>query len=230
MKQPSHESWQQLKNTGVVSRTHVLSDGSSVTLKPQSAIRFGPDFNTTTRQIYLEGEAFFEVAHDKERPFLVYANGIIAKVLGTSFTVKAFKQDTNVVVSVNTGKVSVYNGQRSAPDQKPEVILTPNKQIIYNRKNEAISKGIVEAPQPVVQPEEIRRIRFEAAPVKEIFEAIEKAYGIEIEFDKTLLSCRLTTSISDGDLYNRLNIITRAIGAQYTLNEDKIVITGAECD
>ena len=229
-KENSRTGWTQLYNREVTTQRYILSDGSSVTLKPKSSIKLGPDFNIKTREIYLEGEALFQVAHDQQRPFLVYANGIVTKVLGTSFIVRAFQQEKNVVVSVNTGKVSVYNSKPITEDQKAEIILTPNQQIIYNKKQETISRGIVQTPQPVVEPEAMKRMRFEGATVTEIFGAIEKAYGIKIEFDSALVSCRLTTSISDGGLYNRLSIITRAIGAEYTVAEDKIVVTGPGCN
>ena len=91
--------------------------------------------------------------------------------------------------------------------------------------------GIIEEPQPIPAEEKIRRMRFEEAPVAEIFSALERVYGVDIVFDKNQLSsCVLTTSISDGGIYNRLDIICEAIGAEYTVNEGEIVITGSGCD
>lgn len=217
-------------NNSNVAMKHTLADGSNVTLKPHSSISVADHFNETTREIHLDGEAFFEIAHNKERPFFVHANGIITKVLGTSFTVKAFKSDNDVIVSVNSGKVSVYNEKPDKTNKKAEVILTPNQQIVYDKNRETISRKIVEAPQPIVNEKEMKRTLFKAAPVNEIFAAIEDIYGIEIEVDEALSSCKLTTSISDGDLYNRLSIITNAIGATYTINENRIVITGGGCN
>ena len=82
----------------------------------------------------------------------------------------------------------------------------------------------------ILPEEEIRRMRFEEAPVTEIFKALEKVYGVEIDFDEALFStCRLTTVISKDDLYGRLDIICNVIGTSYTLHEDRIVISGAGC-
>lgn len=73
-------------------------------------------------------------------------------------------------------------------------------------------------------------MRFEDASPKAIFEAIEKVYGVQIVFDDSKFSsCRITTSISDGNLFNRLHIICEVMNATYRLEGDKIVIEGAGC-
>jgi hypothetical protein len=85
-------------------------------------------------------------------------------------------------------------------------------------------------PQPLIKTEEIKRLRFEAAPVTEIFLAMEKIYGVDIVFDEVIYSsCKLTTSLANGGLFDRLNIVTNAIGATYTINENTIVISGTGC-
>jgi hypothetical protein len=111
-----------------------------------------------------------------------------------------------------------------------EIVLTPNQQIVYDKKDKGISKTLVPSPRVVLPQEEVRRMRFEEAPVSEIFKALEKAYGVDIEFDETLFSsCELTTVISNDDIYSRLNIICHTIGSSYTLQEDRIVISGSGC-
>jgi transmembrane sensor len=220
--------WETKSNTGNSAQRFTLPDGSHVMLNPKSNIKFLRQFSTSTREVYLEGEGFFEVVHREQQPFLVHAKDVTTKVLGTSFTVRAFQYDHNVTVAVRTGKVSVYTKNKSV--SKPEVILTPNQEIIYNEAQESISRRIVDSPQPLVEAEEIKRLRFKEAPASEIFEAIERIYGIDIVFDEAMFSsCTLTTSVTDGGLYKRLDIITNTIGAQYSLVENKIVISGPGC-
>lgn len=221
--------WQREANTESSDRLITLPDGSRITLEPKSYIRYSNEFNQSDRTIHLEGEALFEVSRNEQKPFLVYANGVITKVLGTSFTVRAFNEDPNVIVSVRSGSVTVYTDQ---PDEKEEVILTPNQEIVYDKNEERMVKRIVENPQPLqIEPDDVRRLRFEEAPVHEIFEAIERTYGIEIEFDEAAFaSCALTTSISDGDLYDRLDIVAQAIGASYVTEDGKIIILGNGCE
>jgi ferric-dicitrate binding protein FerR (iron transport regulator) len=207
-----------------------LPDNSKVSLEPKSSMKFL--FSSDRRAVYLNGEAFFEVTHNPKLPFFVHANEVTTKVLGTSFSVKAMEDEARVTVVVKTGKVSVYTNEEKNPiSSKPrEIILTPNQQIVFDKSIKEISKQIVKNPQVIVPKEELRQMRFEEAPVSEIFVALEKAYGVDIEFDETMFSsCELTTVISDDGLYNRLEIICDAIGTTYQLEEGRIVISGAGC-
>lgn len=210
----------------------VLPDGSEVVLRPNSAIRFREPFDEAQRVVALEGEAFFNVSRNVSRPFLVNTKEVITKVLGTSFTVSAFPDDEHITVSVQTGKVSVITRKdRNAPDsQTNETILTPNQKIIYNKSNNLVSRAIVAQPTPVLPPDVVKRMQFEAAPIREIFEGLEQVYGVDIEFDEAIFSsCILTTSIAEGNIYNRLDMICKAIDAHYAIEENVIVVTGRGC-
>ena len=228
------QPWTQITNTQETARRVELPDGSHITLEPKSRLKYSSSFNQTKREIYLEGEALFEVYRNEQRPFFVYTPEVTTMVLGTSFRVRAFQKDKDITVAVRTGRVSVYTNHEDKKESNArpaEIILTPNQQVIYNRNEKTIQRKIVEVPLPILPPEKVMRMRFEEAPVREIFEAIEKVYGVEIVFDKDRFSaCALTTSISDGGLYNRLDIICKAIGAEYTLNEHQIVINGTGCN
>lgn len=233
----SHEginpSMKVVHNQGI-DPSHVnLPDGSQIMLNPGGKISFIETFDKAKREIFLEGEAFFEVAHDANRPFFVYTNEVTTKVLGTSFTIRALPQDKNITVAVKSGKVSVYTHQDVSKERsKPsETILTPNQQIVYNRERNKVSRMLVSVPQIIKPKEEIRRLRFEEASVSEIFTALEEIYGVDIVFDEKLLAaCTLTTSISDGTIYNRLDIICKAISATYTVEETQIVVSGLGCN
>jgi hypothetical protein len=220
----------ELINTKNEPQQFTLPDSSVVTLKPQSHLRVSVNFNKTLREVYLEGEGFFIVTRNEKIPFVVYTRQVSTKVLGTSFIVKALQQDSKVTVTVKTGRVSVVvPTNRKTP--KTEVILTPNQELTYDKDEDIISRQIVDEPQPLISQAEIKRIRFEDSPVSEIFSTIEKIYGVEIVFDEKIFSsCKLTTSITDGNLFNRLDIISSAIGATYSRQEDKIVFSGKGCN
>ena len=145
---------------------------------------------------------------------------------------EAFAENKKVIVSVKTGKVSVYEtAVEDEGDEISEVILTPNQQVVFDEVERKMSRMIVESPQAIVPEEELQRMRFVEAPVTEIFAAVEKVYGVDLVFDeKGLSSCYLTSVISDGDLYSRLDIICDAIGASYEVRGDHIVIAGSECN
>lgn len=225
-------SWEKVINTGIDAREVRLPDGSLVVLEPESEVRFMTAFNGMERSVWLEGEAFFDVCPDKTKPFMVYARELTTKVLGTSFSVRSRKNDKDAAVSVRTGKVFVVTSSAKGPDAgEREVVLTPNQRIIYDKVQDKIARSIVEKPAMVLPAEEVRKMRFEGAPVSAIFNAIEKVYGVDLVFDSTIVQqCRLTSVISDGELFNRLEIICKAIGARYELEENRIVIHGTPCN
>lgn len=224
-------TWQEILNTGKDQKLIRLPDSSTVTLKPQSKIRFSSTFGDEIRAVCLEGEAFFEVSPDEKVPFFVHVNRLTTKVLGTSFNVKAFRQDSSVTVEVITGKVSVYtNKNRQRESAVEEVILTPNQKIVFDKTVNKLSRMIVDEPRVIVPREEFDRMRFEGAPVKEIFDALEKVYGVDIVYDEgKFAACTLTTSITGQNIYNRLDIICKVIGSSYEVKGDRIMIDGPGC-
>jgi len=211
-------------------REIILEDGSTVFLQPNSQLTYPQSFDDMQRMVSLEGEAFFSVSRDTLRPFLVNTKEVVTKVLGTSFTVSAFRNAKNITVSVKTGKVSVITKESDVDDVISETILTPNQKVVYDRDKHLVMRSLVDEPQPIVRVEEAKRMQFERAPVKEIFEGLEKVYGVDIEFDQSAFaSCILTTSIAEGSIRTRLDIICQAINAGYSFEDDRIVISGEGC-
>lgn len=213
-----------------------LSDGSLVILQKGSRISYMSHFEGQNREVFLSGEAFFEVSKDPSKPFLVYANGLVTKVLGTSFNIKAYDDDQEVTVEVNTGKVSVF--AQSDPQIKEKasnrelegVVLTPNQKIIYERNEVRMVKALVERPTIIVANNEKLKFEFEDAPVKQVFEALEKAYSVDIVFDEDLMAnCPLTASLTDLHLFEKLDIICKAVEAHYEILDGQIVIYSKGC-
>jgi transmembrane sensor len=220
------------------SRPMVLSleDGSKVTLTPASKISYAKKMSASKREVYLAGEAFFEISKDPERPFFVYAKALVTKVLGTSFTVKAYERSKEITVEVKTGRVSVF--AQSDPDIKEKagnralegIVLSPNQKIIYTSDNEKMVKTLVEKPEIIVPKAQIPQFIFEDVPVSEVFDSIAKAYGIEIVYDEELLQgCPLTAILDNQTLHEKLTIICKAIEADYEILDGQIIIHGKGC-
>jgi transmembrane sensor len=207
-----------------------LPEGSQITLQPQGKVSFKESFTETNREVFLTGEAFFEVSRDVNRPFLVYTNEITTRVLGTSFMIRALADQQDIIVAVRTGKVSVYKRDQKQPADSAETLLTPNQQMVFNRSENKLSRTLVEIPQPILSEKEIQSMHFEEASVKEVMEALEKIYGVAIQFDEnTFSTCSLTTSVSDRGIYDRLDIICKAIGATYKVEDTQIILSGTGC-
>jgi ferric-dicitrate binding protein FerR (iron transport regulator) len=209
-----------------------LPDGSTVTLEENSRLSYSKDFSRPEREVFLSGGAFFEVAKNPKKPFVVYANELVTKVLGTSFMIRAFEKDQRVIVAVKTGKVSVFTNKENTPQNSKvkSITLIPNQQAIFSRKEERLSRSLVEQPQVIISKQELLHFSFTNAPVVTIFEALEKAYGVKMQFDEEVLSgCRLTTSLSNETLFERLDVICEAIDATYKVVDGEVLISGKKC-
>lgn len=106
-----------------------LADGTQVILNSGSTIKYSDSYNKTARDIFLSGEAYFEVAKNKALPFKVHAGNIIIRALGTVFNVKAYPEEKKIETTLVEGLVSVENIQAAANDKL--VYLKPNQQAVY---------------------------------------------------------------------------------------------------
>jgi transmembrane sensor len=221
-------------NTGSAPITIRLSDKSKITLKKGSSLRYPSTFEASQREVYLTGEAFFDISKDPERPFIVYANELVTKVLGTSFLIKAYPTSREVTVEVKTGRVSVSTRTdrlNAATRRETEgVILSPNQKVIFERNEIRMVKTLVERPAIIVSKANIPQFQFEDTPVSEAFGAIAKAYGIAILFDEELLSgCPITATLDNQPLHDKLTIICKAIEATYEIVDGQIIINSKGC-
>lgn len=224
-------------NTSDKSVTIALPDGSSLSLAPGSRIGYANHFDSTAnRDVYLSGEAFFEVTKNPDRPFRVFANEIVTKVLGTSFSVRSFENDTTIQVIVRTGKVTVYsqavtNTRRSATDHKPgEVILTPNQQLVYEKAGHKFQKVLLDDPLLIVSRVTEQKMEYEEASLINVFNELSKAYGISIVYDSELLDkCTVTADLKNESFYHKLDLICTAIGASYEVIDGQVVIQSNGC-
>lgn len=214
-----------------------LPDGSSVLLQKDSRLSFAKNFTTAnTRSVYLSGEAFFEVKKNPEKPFFVYANELVTKVLGTSFTIRAFKDRKQVEVVVKTGKVSVFTQNDPQKNHKlthrelEGVVLLPNQQIVLERTELRLSKSLIEKPELLTLPAQKLSFAFDDVLVSEVISTIEKAYGVEIVYDEELLrECKLTAHLTDEPLYDKIKMICQALDAHYEIIDARIVIQTKGC-
>lgn len=235
MAQPG-DSFIEKNNTTSETIQLTLSDGSTISLAPKGSIRYPERFNGARREVSLEGEAFFDIAKDPEHPFLVYANGLVTKVLGTSFRIKAYGDSREVTVEVKTGRVAVFAQSDPHLKEKVEdkqfrgVVLTPNQKIIYARNEVKMVKTLVEKPEIVVSKAETPVFEFEDTPASEVFNTIGKAYGIDILYDEALLKdCPLTAALDNQTLHDKLNIICKAVESSYEIVDGQVVIHSKGC-
>ncbi|PWJ58070.1 uncharacterized protein DUF4974 [Dyadobacter jejuensis] len=222
--------WVQIVNKNKPGIDIKLADGSQVYLHQNSTLKYPKNFaEAPLRQVTLEGMARFDIHKDPSRPFLVYAQGLVTKVLGTSFIVKAPKGDTKVTVSVNSGKVSLYSKREESKAAENGIVLTPNQQAVFETKTTTFAKSVVDHPE-VLDKVAPPSFYFNNESAVNIFKSIEQAYGIDILYDEELMSrCKLNLDISQEDLYQKLNIVCKVLNARFEMIDAKIIIYSPGC-
>lgn len=224
-------------NTDQLPYTLALPDGSTIVLQPGSKVSYHQEFAGELREVYLSGEGFFDVAKNPAKPFYVYANNVVTKVLGTSFTIKANPGDDQVQVEVKTGRVSVFKNSSNAEVANDgastienEIVLKPNQKLVFLNKENQFARSLVEQPEVLKEAAVKPTFNFKATPIKDVFAELEKAYGIELVYDKDVMKdCYLTGSFADEPLFEKLDLITRTIGAKYQQIDGQIVIFSNGC-
>ncbi len=217
----------------------VLPDESIVELGAGSRIAYANNFDSSqTRDVYLLGEALFTVIKNPAHPFRVFANEIVTKVLGTSFTVRSFNKDSIIQVTVRTGKVSVYsqentgNSETALPNQLGGIILTPNQELVYKKSNREFKKTLLQNPAVITRDTIDEKIMlYDDAPLEKVFAQLSRIYGVNIVYDNDLLKkCTVTADLRTETFYRKLDLICKAIGADYEIIDGQVVIQSNGCE
>ncbi|ACT92707.1 FecR family protein [Dyadobacter fermentans] len=226
-------------NTTIAPILLTLPDSSTILLQPKSSVSYRRAFmDNALREVYLSGHAFFTVTKNRQRPFVVYSNELVTKVLGTSFMVKAFEDAKQVEVCVKTGKVSVFPRTDTevcegiATPELAGTIITPNQKVLFSRDQIQIRKELVESPEVLVSavlPAPLQK--FQDMPVAQLFSNIEETYGIDIVYDDRLFSqCLLTASFTNESLYEKMDLICKGIEADFQIVDGRMIISGHGCN
>lgn len=211
-----------------------LEDGTVVVLESNSRLKYKYEFSKdSARHVYLLGKAQFDVTKNPHKPFIVHSNEIVVRVLGTSFRVESPEDGDTIVVAVKTGQVSVFAiaGNTPANHRQGGIVLSPNQQVAYKRKDRSFEKTLIESPAllptTAIKPNDFH---FDNTPIAKVFKTIESAYGLEIIFnDEVMNDCYLTAPLGSESLQDKLKIICETIGASYETIDAKIIITSSGC-
>jgi transmembrane sensor len=228
----SATNFEKIENTTSKNKVVHLEDGSSIRLFPNSKISFPKHFEADKREVVLEGEAFFEIAKNPSKPFYVYANKLVTKVIGTSFLVKAHKNQEAVQVLVQSGKVSVFKKEEVSDNilrNIEGVVILPNQQLNFDTNSETFSKTVIEKPTLLTNQTFID-FNFEETSASEVLKKIQSAYGISIIFDEEILKeCPFTADLTDEPLYGKISLLCQAIEANYETIDGQIIISSKGC-
>lgn len=194
----------------------VLPDGTSVTLNSDTYLRYPSRFHGDTRTIEVNGEAFLHVAPDKSKPFVVRTERIDVKVLGTTFNVKAYKDDRHVIVSVEEGKVKV---------DMPEVSmnLSPDEMMILDKNNGEMEKRNVDSRKTASWTN--GGLYFHKTSVEDVAKELERCYNCTIRIENEELRKEVVYgSHSNESLESVLNALEYVVDVKSRKEGSQIIL------
>lgn len=194
-----------------------LPDGSKVWLNSQSKLTYSDNFNVKKRELQLDGEAYFEVAHNPDKPFIVHGNDIAVEALGTAFGIKAYNEDNLISSILMRGKVRV-----TTPDG--EAILMPNERIMYDKTTHKKALSAVTNATDFTGWIH-NELRFENESLGEIAKSIQRIYNVEIIFaSESLKNQHYTGTVNNNSLESVLNIITLTSPVSFQINKQQVTL------
>ncbi len=203
----------------------ILADGSKIWINSLSELKYPKVFNDKTREVYLSGEAYFDIRHDASRPFIIHTGKVVTTVLGTAFNIKEDDLQNTVVVTVTRGKVSVAN------EDEPLGVITPNQQISFNTVNKQHTQKNVDANQVIAWQE--NDIHFDDITFADAAMQLEQRFKVKISFaNEKIKNCRFTgTALKEENLDKILKVICTFNKATYQTKADgSIIIDGPGCN
>lgn len=215
-------------------RRIALEDGSVISLSPQSFVSFDAPFGEIQRRVYLHGEARFEVAKNKQKPFTVYAGDFATTALGTEFIVK--QKSDGIRIQLLHGKVVIQSTGNSVKNWK-NIYLLPGQQMTYNTKNaiakvDEIANQKTSAAKATVtkkntQSETEDSLLFNGTAMQDVLLKLHSYYRVNIQFDPSEVKrISFTGVIAKKDsVESILKILTQMNGLTLEKEEDRFIIS-----
>jgi len=186
-------------------KSFTLPDGTMVSLNSNTKIKYPKQFAANTREISIEGEAFFKVKPNKAKPFIIHSGNTQIKVLGTSFNVNAYPEAKTLEVIVETGRVQILN-KADLSNSNNELILTPGEKGTLDYSGNSLIKSTNQNPNFLAW--ETHNLVFKATLLSEVTENLEKVYKVTIRLaDPKLNGLLLTAQFNDYPLDFILKVI-----------------------
>ena len=201
---------------------YYLPDSSQVWLNQYSELRYATDFDRDHRVVHLEGEAFFEVRKAEGRRFTVYSGPAKTEVIGTSFNVRAYSDDS-VAVHVVSGKVAF-----SPRDEDNAVFLTPGQTALIQAEQTVAERSTIRDPN--FRAWQNNQLVFDNTRLTRISQQLEEYYGVTVELaNPALTNCRYTASFNEASLEEVLNVLVAVGDLKYEKTGRRVILSGTGC-
>ena len=210
---------QYITGNGVEANRVILSDGTVVSIAAQTRIYPAVDYGKKTRTLHLEGEAYFEVAKDASKPFIVQTKKQTIQALGTAFNVMAYPSDSKIITTLTSGIVQITTEGIS-----DAIRLYPNEQLIYDKNSNQLTKSEVDASE--CSAWKAGYYHFNEEYLVSILTKLGNVYGVDFRIETHRLDkCTFTGTFYRGQsLKELMEIINLSVPIEYTIRERDIEI------
>lgn len=199
-------------------QTITLGDGTTIKLNSNSQLWIAADYGESNREVTLKGEAYFEVIHDKNNPFVIHAHGTIVKDLGTVFNVRAMPNETNVQVAVKSGKVLI----RSKQSQTRGVKLTAGQFGYVNLETDTVTIDAFAIQNYLSWVS--GGITFKNAPLKKVSRQLSRMYDVSFKYaSDSIKDLSFSANFTRGSLKKALEVISLTLSIDYQKTEQAVV-------
>lgn len=197
----------------------IFQDGTKVYINSDSKLRYPKKFALNSREVYLEGEAYFEVAKNKKRPFIVNLNGPAIHVLGTSFNVQDYPENKDITVCLDEGHINL-----TLPSEK-KYPVQPGEKLVYNKENKLCTISRIEDMQRMsIWKQNV--IVFKDTPLPEVVKVLNRWYDVDFKVEDNRALTYVYTLTSENTLLEKVLMDLEKIApVKFDYNEDNKEVT-----
>lgn len=205
-----------------------LADESTIWLSAASTLRYPKKFADSLRTVTLKGEAFFDVAPDPNKPFIVNSGELRTRVLGTSFNIRGFDNEQEIQITVATGRVAVEQKTTSKDRNNSAdsiALLAPDQQLVFNKETKTgATKKAVQTAQYTSWKE--GKLIFDNHTFEEIAQRLEHWYGVQIHFaDSSLKQIRFKITFDNNSLEHALKMLRVIEKFEFKMENNQVWIS-----
>ncbi len=216
-RQNTEQNWITV-NTLEENKKVILPDGTQIWLNKNTSIKYPESFNKTNRKVKLNGEAFFEVAHHRKKPFKVYTELSVTQVLGTSFNINTKDQSNKTEINVISGKVAFSDSKNTSR----KVVLTKNEKAVITTSN--LIKDKID-PNMNFLAWKTKTLKFNQTPLNEVCDYLSEYYNQEILLEnENMEDLELTASFHEQSLEDVLDVINLTLDTKYEIKNSSIIL------
>ncbi len=199
----------------------MFQDGTKVWINSDTRLKYPVEFKGYSREVKLDGEAYFAVAKNPKKPFLVNSKGLSIKVTGTSFNVKAYSNERHIITTLDEGKISLLYQHNQ---KNIETLLNPKQTAVFDKELMAVKLGDASFGQNSGWKE--NKLEFKNTPIEEVTKALERWYNIKCEIeDPEIKSFNYTITFKNETLKNVLFGLEKITPIRCDLKKGLVIIS-----